>query len=95
MFDIAQLKPEHFESLVGSELPIVDSDFVFTVRLVERLKCPSPRSEPFSVTLSAPENTRGDQGTFHLKHPQLGVFEVFLVPMAPVDGKPQFEAVFN
>ena len=95
MFDIAQLKPEHFETLIGSNLPIVDSDFSFTIRTVERLRSPSPRSEPFTMSLTAPPNTRGVQGIYHLRHPQLGVLEVFLVPTAPVDGQPQFEAVFN
>jgi hypothetical protein len=95
MSDITQLKPEHFEGLIGTELPIVDSDFRFTIKHVERLKSPSPRSEPFTLNLTAPVNSRGGQGIYHLQHPQLGVLEIFLVPLAPVDGQPLFEAVFN
>ncbi|SFN50515.1 DUF6916 family protein [Dokdonella immobilis] len=95
MFDLSQLNPEHFESLVGSELPIVDSHHAFTLKAVARLKSPSPRGEPFALTLAAPAATRGTQGLYRLQHPQLGTLEVFLVPIAPVDGQALFEAVFN
>ncbi|MCB1572266.1 MAG: hypothetical protein R3F08_16065 [Dokdonella sp.] len=95
MFDLSEMKPEHFESLLGQALPIVDSPLAFTVGSVVRLKSPSPRGAPFSLSLKAPAHAQGGQGIYRLRHPELGEIEIFLVPIAPVDGVPMFEAVFN
>ena len=95
MFDLANLKPEHFDPLVGSDLPIDDSQLAFTVNAVTRLQSPSPRGQPFTLILAAPVNARGTQGIYRLRHPELGTLEIFLVPISPVDGIPLFEAVFN
>ncbi|MEO7935737.1 MAG: hypothetical protein ABIR27_05725 [Dokdonella sp.] len=95
MFDLAELGPQHFDDLLGSEIAIVDSEFTFILKSVDRLKSPSPRGEPFSLTLQAPANARGVQGVYNLQHPQLGVLALFLVPISPIDGQPLFEAVFN
>lgn len=95
MFDLAELGPQHFDDLLGSEIAIVDSEFTFILKSVDRLKSPSPRGEPFSLTLQAPANARGAQGVYNLQHPQLGVLALFLVPISPIDGQPLFEAVFN
>lgn len=95
MFDLSQIKPDHFETLIGAPLPLADSEFVFTVQAVTRLTSPSPRAEPFTLSLLAPPGTRGDQGIYMLRHPQLGPLSIFLVPVAVVDGRACFEAVFN
>jgi hypothetical protein len=95
VFDLADLKPEHFDNLLGHELPLVDSQLAFTLKAVTRLKSPSPRGQPFSLIFAAPANARGTQGVYHLQHPELEALEIFLVPIAPVDGMPLFEAVFN
>lgn len=95
MFDLAELGPEHFDNLIGTEIAIVDSELTFVLKSVDRLKSPSPRGEPFSLTLQAPANAKGTQGIYNLQHPQLGVLAMFLVPIAPKDDHPLFEAVFN
>lgn len=95
MFDLSKLKPEHFDDLVGEQIAVVDSALALRLVAVERLKSPSPRAQPFSLMLQAPANSRGAQGIYLLQHPQLGVLGIFLVPIAPQDGCPQFEAVFN
>ena len=95
MFDLTQLGPDHFDGLIGTEIAIVDSDFAFTLKSVDRLQSPSPRGQPFSLTLAAPANVRGMQGIYHLEHPELGALAIFLVPIAPRDGQALFEAVFN
>jgi hypothetical protein len=95
MFDLAELKPEHFESLIGANLPIADSDFSFEIGAVERLVSPSPRGTAFSLVLLAPPKTRGDQGIYHLQHPELGVLPLFLVPIDVQNGRTRFEAVLN
>ena len=95
MFDLAQLKPEHFDNLVGTKISILDSELAFTLKAVDRLKSPSPREEPFVLTLTAPPAAQGAQGIYRIDHPQLGELAVFLVPIAPTGELPQFEAVFN
>jgi hypothetical protein len=95
VFDLAELKPEHFDGLIGTPFPIVDSEWALVLRAVDRLKSPSPRGEPFSLSFEGPAHTRGVQGIYRLQHPELGILEIFLVPLAPVDALPQFEAVFN
>lgn len=95
VFDLAELGPEHFDDLVGSEIAIVDSELTFRLKSVDRLQSSSPRGAPFSLILQAPANANGSQGIYHLQHPQLGVLGMFLVPIAPTDGRPSFEAVFN
>lgn len=95
MFDLTDLKPEHFENLIGQTLPVVESTFGFEISAVERLKSPSPRGTPFTVTLLAPSQTRGGQGVYHLEHPELGTLSLFLVPIDIVQGRARFEAVLN
>lgn len=95
MFDLTDLKPEHFESLIGQSLPIADTDFAFEIGAVERLVSPSPRGTAFSVILLAPPQTRGDQGIYNLQHPELGVLPLFLVPIDVQKGRTRFEAVLN
>lgn len=95
MFDLTDLKPEHFETLIGQSLAIADSTFAFEVDSVRRLTSPSPRTAPFSLLLIAPPQTRGDQGIYHLQHPELGTLPLFLVPIDVVGGRTRYEAVFN
>ena len=95
MLDLEQMKPAHFEGLVGEEFAIVDSPLSLTLTSVVRIKSPSPRGEPFSLIFAAPKNASGGQGIYRLRHATLGTLEIFLVPIAPTDGYPQFEAVFN
>ncbi len=95
MFDLLKLKPEHFDEFIGSELPLVGSDFAFTLTAVQRLRSHASRAEPFSLQLLAPTNLRGEQGIYSIQHPELGTIEMFLVPVATLDDRLQFEAVFN
>ncbi len=95
MYDLSQVTPEHFESLVGGRLPLVKSSHAFEVKSVERLRSPSPRVSPFSVTLLAPPGTRGVQGIYVVEHPDLGQLELFLVPIETSADRLRFEAVFN
>jgi len=95
MYDLSQVTPEHFESLIGERLPLFDSNHAFEVKSVERLRSPSPRGSPFSVTLLAPPGARGGQGIYVVEHPDLGQIELFLVPIESSADRLRFEAVFN
>ncbi len=95
MNDLSQITPEDFESLRGCDLPIAASEHSLQVDSVERLRSPSPRPTPFSVTLLAPEGLQGDQGMYTLIHPTLGELALFLVPIEPSQGRSRLEIVFN
>ena len=95
MYDLSKVTPEHFECLIGTLLPISNSDHALEVRSVERLRSPSPRPEPFSVTLLTPTGLQGPQGMYTLVHPDLGELALFLVPIETKDGRSRMELVFN
>ena len=95
LYDLSQIVPEDFESLRGSELPLAHTEHALQVDSVERLRSPSPRPAPFSVTLLVPEGLRGNQGIYTLIHPALGELELFLVPIEPKNGRSRLELVFN
>jgi hypothetical protein len=95
MFDLKDLTAEHFQPLVGSGIAIDSTDQSLIVEAVDLIKSPSPRGQPFSVTLRAPAGMSGPQGIYNLVHPDLGVLPVFLVPIETKNGSLRFEAVFN
>ncbi len=51
--------------------------------------------ESFSVVLRGAPGTQLEQRSYQLEHDALGAFELFLVPIAPDDLGPRYEAVFN
>lgn len=52
--------------------------------------------QPFSLTFRHPGERRHlPQGTFKLRHEQLGELEMFLVPLGPDAGGMRYEAVFT
>ncbi len=52
------------------------------------------RREPFSVLFRGPLETPLSQRTYTLAHEQMGVLDLFLVPIAPDDDGRYYEAVF-
>jgi hypothetical protein len=53
------------------------------------------RREPFALTFRAPRGTSWPQRIYRIAHPDLGAFEIFLVPIGPDDQGPRYEAIFN
>jgi hypothetical protein len=53
------------------------------------------RQERFSLVFRGPRDTMLQQGTYQLQHNQLGVLELFLVPVGQDHEGLYFEAVFN
>ena len=51
--------------------------------------------EPFSVVFRAPATPVLAQMIRRLEHPELGAFELFLVPIGPDDVGMRYEAVFT
>jgi hypothetical protein len=51
--------------------------------------------ERFSAFFVGPEQPLLPQLTYTVNHEQMGEFELFLVPVARIDGGFRYEAVFN
>jgi hypothetical protein len=94
MIDLATLSPESFDPLVGGAFSVNGIDGVLVLLEVERLKSPSSRAQPFSLLFTSGTH-RLTQATFHVAHPAIGEFELFLVPLQPDARGPLYEAVFN
>jgi Domain of unknown function (DUF6916) len=77
---------------------LVTDEPVLRLRAINRhgLQPTAPRPEPFSLVFAGPADPRLEQRVYRLRHPDLGAFELFLVPIGydPEDGL-LYEAVFN
>ncbi len=52
--------------------------------------------QPFSLVFLGPVSQQYLlQSTFHLEHPKLGTFDMFIVPLGPQSGRMQYQAVFS
>jgi hypothetical protein len=51
----------------------------------------SLKRRPFAIVFNGPETPFVPQGSYKLEHPELGAFELFLVPIGPTS----YEAVFT
>ena len=54
-----------------------------------------PGRAPFSLVFRGPPATVYPQATYQLEHPDLGVFELFLVPIGADGEGVRYEAVFT
>jgi len=52
-------------------------------------------TESFTVVFSGPHNQPFAQGTYHVAHPHVGEFPLFIVPMGTPQGGRRYAAVFN
>jgi hypothetical protein len=51
--------------------------------------------QPFSLLLQAHDFNNYGQQIYHLSHPELGVLDLFLVPVGPGKKGMRYEVVFN
>jgi Domain of unknown function (DUF6916) len=51
--------------------------------------------ERFSVVFSGPPDVFLPQNLYRMTHPEMGEFDVFLVPIAPEANEFRYEAVYN
>jgi hypothetical protein len=49
----------------------------------------------FSLIFVAPKGLRQPQAIYPVKHPTLGIMEIFLVPVGPTQGGDGYQAVFT
>jgi len=88
--------------LIGSAFHIsvpergeVDLKILDVCKVMERVKSPRLKREPFSIFLLGPQELRFSQGMYPLRHDELGELSMFIVPIGVLDEGFQYEAVFT
>ena len=54
-----------------------------------------PQYESFSLLFHGPQQRMLRQGTYAFEHPQIGRFDLFIVPIAAENGRVHYQAIFN
>ena len=92
-----EMQKEAFTQSVNSEFQVIrDGSRAFDLKLTEVVDVfESGRQQAFSVFFQGPLEHFMQQGTYKLRHPELGEFEIFLVPSAQTKDGFQYEAAFN
>ena len=91
------LTPDDFRAL-SAPLTLEAPGAAAVELTVESVKDLAPhrfRAAPFSLLLRGPAQPLLPQATYALRHPHLGVIELFLVPLARDAAAARYEAVFN
>jgi hypothetical protein len=98
MLDLATVSCEQFAACLNQDFEIIFSDGTLPVKLAEARPLgvrPESIREPFSLAFVASRPLRLPQGTYKMRHLQLGELEIFLVQVAADQTSSTFEAVFN
>jgi hypothetical protein len=98
MLDLATVTREQFADCLDQDFEIVFTDGTLPVKLFEARSLgvrPESIREPFALAFLAGRPLRLPQGTYQMRHPQLGEMEIFLVQVAADQTGSTFEAVFN
>jgi hypothetical protein len=96
--DLGSLTASDFEPVVGSTFQVIGTDDSAAiswslVRVIRHQERPGYR-QPFSLRWTGAATPILSQGTYHLTHPELGEFEIFLGPIAADASAATYEAVF-
>jgi hypothetical protein len=98
MLELDKVECAQFAACLGQDFEIVFTDGALPVKLSEARPLgvrPESIREPFALTFAASRPLRLPQGTYKMRHPQLGEMEIFLVQIAADANSSSFEAVFN
>jgi len=98
MLDLATVTCEQFTACLNQDFEIVFTDGTLPVKLSEARPLgvrPESIREPFSIAFVAGRPLQLPQGTYKMRHPQLGEMEIFLVQVAADQTSSTFEAVLN
>ena len=99
MLELDKVTCEQFAACLNQDLDIVFTDGVLPVKLSEAKPCgpdhPAHVRQPFSLTFVLGRPLQLPQGTYKMRHPQMGEMEIFLVQIAADQSSSTFEAVFN
>ena len=99
---LQNLTIDSFRPLVGSEFFVEVAEEKRIPLALERVESLTekgqmqPRKrEPFSIVFSGPLDTFFSQQTLPLSHPSLGKVNIFVVPIARLENRYQYEAIFT
>jgi hypothetical protein len=99
MLDLATVRLEEFAACLNQDFEIVFSDGKLPAKLVEAKQWgpdqPANVRQPFTLMFRIERSLRFPQGTYKMRHPQLGEMEIFLVLVAADQNSSTLEAVFN
>jgi hypothetical protein len=98
MLELDKVECAQFAACLDQDFEIVFTDGVLPVKLSEARPLgvrPESIREPFTLTFVASRPLRLPQGTYKMRHAQLGEMEIFLVQVAADQTSSTFEAVFN
>ena len=97
--DLATVTREQFAACLDQDFEIVFSDGTLPVKLIEAKQWgpdqPANVRQPFTLTFRLARSVRFPQGTYKMRHAQLGEMEIFLVQLAADADSSTLEAVFN
>lgn len=93
---IEDLSQGLFEKLIESEFQIgPGSGARLSVKLVNVSGESTATSHHFSLLFEGPKDPRLPQGIHTFSHPEIGAFDLFIVPIGQSSDKTSYEAIFN
>jgi len=95
--DLKTATAADFEKLVGQSfsLPEVDDCELQLDRVDSLEKQDESARGPFALVFKGEHAEPLAQGTFELRHADVGELQIFIVPIGPTEGGFLYEAVFN
>jgi hypothetical protein len=101
MGDAGELTLDRFAPRIGERFTLTAGEQItLPVTLSEAEALPespfAPEREPFSLLLAGePGDPILAQGTLRLEHPELGAYELFVVPLQPAGDSARYQIVFS
>jgi hypothetical protein len=97
--ELAAVTHRTFSARVGDVFMVKAADLSLELTLdaadVRAAPADSEARTPFSLVFTAPADPLLGQGMYAIDHPQLGVLEIFIVPIGRDEGGTRYEAVFS
>ena len=95
--DLATLRLDDFASHLDAVFELQASDGVLPLKLAKADPAGASGREgrAFSLLFTAPAGTSLPQAIYPVRHPALGVMEIFLVPIGPLQGGSGYQAIFS
>ena len=94
---LSALTPDDFEPCSGENFELTTPKGALELTLVEvrRLGAAMRAGGAFSLTFQSAPGPFLPQATYPIGHPELGVLELFIVPLGPKNGGNQYEVIFT
>jgi len=95
---LEKLTHEAFTERIGEQMEFELADIHFsaiTDEVTTMPQQPGQQRVPFSVIFQALGDDNHGQHLYQARHPQMGEFPIFLVPIGPGEKGMRYEAVFN